>query len=102
MAKRTSPENRLVRKQVLLTSGQNRWLKRRSVETGLAESEIIRDALDRVSGAGAPQTTWHDDLRALVGRIRDDGLARRVAENKARQGKAWRRRLEQTRKALED
>lgn len=93
---------RMVRKQVLLTSGQSRWLKRRALETGLAESEIIRSALDREVGVADPEDDWRERLVKLVGSIDDSGFADRMAENKKAQAEAWRKRLERTRKALGD
>ena len=93
---------RMVRKQVLLTSGQSSWLKRRSKETGLAQSEIIRGALDREAGTSEPEDNWRERLSALVGSIKDEGFAERIAENKKTQAESWRRRLERTRKALRD
>lgn len=97
-----TPPGRMVRKQILLTSGQNRWLKRRAEETGLAESEIIRGALEREAGMEAPAASWREQLSSLVGSIRDEEYAKRVAENKARQGEAWRKRLARTSDALGD
>lgn len=97
----TKMADRLVRKQVLLTAGQSRWLKRRAQETGRAESEIIREALDRQAGLEPIGDDWREHLMRFVGPIRDDDFGVRVAENKKAQADAWHRRLGRTRKALE-
>ncbi len=89
---------RMVRKQVLLTSGQSRWLKRRSNETGLAQSEIIRGALDREAGTSGPEDNWRERLSALVGSIKDDGFAERIAENRKR----WHERMERLQRDPDD
>jgi hypothetical protein len=89
---------RMVRKQVLLTSAQSRWLKKQSAEIGLTESEIIRSALDREAGTGEPEDNWRERLSALVGSIKDEGLAERIAENRKR----WRERMDRFQRDLDD
>lgn len=78
---------RMVRKQVLLTVAQSRWLRRRAAETGLAESEIVRRGIDMALEAG-PQddADWKAAWRRAAGvwKDRDDLRALDTARREAR------------------
>jgi hypothetical protein len=44
----------MIRTQVLLEENQHRYLKEKSRETGASLSELIRQAVDRMSASDAP------------------------------------------------
>lgn len=87
---------RMVRKQVLLTSGQSRRLRQRAAETGEAEAEIVRRGVDLVLDAGqADDADWKAAWRKAAGMWKDhDDLDAREAERRASRA---RRRLLQAR-----
>lgn len=87
---------RMVRKQVLLTSGQSRRLRQRATETGEAEAEIVRRGVDLALEAGrADDADWKAAWRKAAGMWKDhDELDARVAERRALRA---RRRLLQAR-----
>ena len=69
----TSPaRSPYVRKQLSVTAAQNRELKRRSVELGVSEAEVVRRALDAalIGAQGVPiGGTAVDDLIANTRRL---------------------------------
>ena len=87
----------MVRKQVLLTSGQNRRLRQRATETGEAEAEIVRRGDDLALEAGqADDADWKAAWRKAAGVWKDhDDLDAREAERRA--SRARRRRVLQAR-----
>ena len=72
---------RMVRKQVYITAEHDDLLKRRAVSSGVTESELIREGIERVGRAPLVRrdaAAWHEALafmheragRARVGRGR--------------------------------
>ena len=88
---------RLVRKQILITPEQARQLKARSEATGLAEAEIVRQALDREIGQVlASNDGWKQRLLKLAGTLDEAGIEDRLEKNR----KQWNDRVAQVGKKL--
>jgi hypothetical protein len=65
----------MVRKQVYIRPGQEALLKRLAQETGMTEAELIRQAIDRRSGAvHLPRDlrAWQEE-RAFIARLIEQG-----------------------------
>jgi hypothetical protein len=61
--------HRMVRKQVYIRPDQERFLKRRASELGIAEADLIRQAVDLLAQTAATQTfapeAWADEEAML-------------------------------------
>lgn len=94
----------MVRKQVFITADQNRLLKRRAGETGMAEAEIVRRGIDlALSNVQPADADWRSELDEFVREAGEfEDLAARVQANKRGQADKWRKRLAGTRRKLAD
>ena len=67
---------RMVRKQLYITSEQESKLKQKSSETGVSEGEIVREALSRYLDSSVPKkqelANWEEEL-AFIKSIHEQG-----------------------------
>lgn len=76
---------RMVRKQIYLSSEQERLLKRRAAELGVTESALIRGGIDRTVQLDAAETdrensseeAWRDALQLMRERARIEAAKER-------------------------
>lgn len=90
------PGDRLVRKQVLITADQNRRLKARAGATGIAQSVLVREGLERVlSETNGPAEDWRSELEAFLSSIEplDAAFEKRIKYGREAQSVQWRARL---------
>jgi hypothetical protein len=91
--------NKMVRKQLFVTTEQNRRLKVRAAATGRSEGEVMRRGINREldDETGDASGDWKDAWREAFGiwKDRDD-----IEELAARRRKATGKRMERTRKLL--
>jgi hypothetical protein len=89
----------MVRKQVFITTEQNRLLKLRAKAAKRPEAELIRSAIDRELGIESEKDDWKARIMSTFGALADDeGLEQRIAENRRR----WNARLDDIRRKLND
>lgn len=75
----------MVRKQVYITSDQNRRLKLQAEATGRPEAELIRSGIDRVLGGAEDSDDWKSRIMTFAGALADEeGIEQRVAEQRQR------------------
>jgi len=87
--------NKMVRKQIFITTEQNKRLKARAAAIGVSEAELIRAGIDlRLQEQGEKQKAWSDTVAETVANLsgawaeRDD-----LDETLRRHRKGWKRRL---------
>ena len=62
--------SRMVRKQVFITTEQNRRLKERAAVTGLSEGELIRAGIDQQLGQGLEeQRAWQGIVDETIAKL---------------------------------
>jgi hypothetical protein len=82
--------NKMVRKQIFITAGQNRRLKARAAATGVSEAELVRAGIDlrleqkeekpdwrRISDGFSSSWAERDDLDGLLKKHRQSWKRRR-------------------------
>jgi len=91
--------NKMVRKQLFVTTEQNRKLKARAVLTGKSEGEVIRRGIDRelAQKTEAAEGDWKDAWRQAFGMWKDrDDIDEFYANRRKRDGQ----RMERIRKQM--
>lgn len=93
----------MVREQVFITAAQNRLLKRRADETGVAEAEIVRRGIDMaLSNDQTAGEDWRVTLAEFDRGAEDfSDLADRVEGNRRERAGRLRKRLAETRRKLD-
>ncbi len=103
MQERVQKPQRMVRKQILITTDQSRRLKARAVETGLPETELVRRGIElALTAEQNDPDDWRDGLKRFLaeGEPLGQDFAERMRGLKRADAAAWRKRLARTRRAL--
>jgi hypothetical protein len=87
--------SKMVRKQVFITTEQNKRLKARAAETGVAEAELIRSGIDlRLEQVGQEERVWQEAVEATLARLSGAWAERNDLDDLLRKNrKGWKRRL---------
>ena len=94
MQEKWPAKKRMVRKQVFVTPEQNRRLKERAALSGVAEAQLIREAIDIVlEKQKREDDDWRAGLRRIAGMWKDyDEIDEIIARRRGRR-KVRRKRL---------
>jgi hypothetical protein len=86
--------NKMVRKQLFITTEQNRKLKERAAATGLSEGELMRAGIDlRLAQEREEQRAWRDIVDETVAKLSGAWAERENLEEEMREIRGrWNRR----------
>lgn len=86
--------NKMVRKQLFITTEQNKRLKARAAETGVAEAELIRSGIDlRLGQESDEQRAWRSVVDETVARLSGAWAERENLDEEMREvRRRWNRR----------
>lgn len=63
------PNQRMVRKQFLITADQNRRLKAAAAASGMTEANLVRAGIERQLAESAKDDNWKERLLKLAGSL---------------------------------
>ena len=86
--------NKMVRKQLFITTEQNRKLKERAAATGLSEGELMRAGIDlRLAKEPEEQRAWRDLVDETVAKLSGAWAERENLDEEMREiRRRWNRR----------
>ena len=86
--------NKMVRKQIFITTEQNKRLKARAVAIGVSEAELIRAGIDlRLQEQGEKQKAWSDTVAETVAKLSGAWAERENLDEEMREiRRRWNRR----------
>jgi hypothetical protein len=84
----------MVRKQLFITTEQNRKLKERAAATGLSEGELMRDGIDlKLAQEPEEQRAWRDIVGETVAKLSGAWAERENLDEEMREiRRRWNRR----------
>ena len=86
--------NKMVRKQIFITTEQNKRLKARAAAIGVSEAELIRAGIDlRLQEQGEKQKVWSDTVAETVAKLSGAWAERENLDEEMREiRRRWNRR----------
>lgn len=86
--------NKMVRKQIFITTEQNKRLKARAAAIGVSEAELIRAGIDlRLQEQGEKQKAWSDTVAETVAKLSGAWAERENLDEEMREiRRRWNRR----------
>jgi hypothetical protein len=86
--------NKMVRKQLFITTEQNRKLKERAAATGLSEGELMRAGIDlKLAQQSEQQRAWRDIVDETVAKLSGAWAERENIDEEMREiRRRWNRR----------
>jgi hypothetical protein len=87
---------KMVRKQIFITSEQNKRLKARAAATGVSEAELVRAGIDlRIQQEAESQRIWSDIVTETVAKLSGAWSERKNLDEEMREvRRRWNRRDE--------